>query len=142
MRPVWTPLALLFILGGCGGGASAPCSGPVALSVVQSQVFDGCSTRAGGGCHTEAPFGANLDLSRGMAWGNLLHAPSSSSPGKFRVEPGDPVQSFLWQKLDGVLASDASEGVAMPRDRNDRWAKLSGAQLAAVRCWIENGAPN
>jgi hypothetical protein len=126
-------------LAGCGSSSSS-CHTPVAMTLVQSQVFDGCSTGAGSGCHTATPFGANLDLSRGMAWGNLLHAPSNSSPGKFRVEPGDLDNSFLWQKLNDSIASDGTEGVPMPRSASDKWARLSDAQLAAVRCWIASGA--
>lgn len=49
--------------------------------------------------------------------------------------------SFLWRKLDDELASDGSEGVAMPRDARDQWAPLGTAQLEMVRCWIAGGAP-
>jgi hypothetical protein len=128
-------------LGGCGASAGH-CSDGVSMPVVQTSVFSGCSTSTGGGCHAAAPFGANLDLSNGNAWVSLVHAPSSSSQGKFRVEPGDLERSFLWQKLQNNLAGDGSEGVPMPRDRNDHWAPLADAQLAAVRCWISEGASN
>jgi hypothetical protein len=137
-------LTLLFCsVAGCGGGGdAAPCAAGVSMQVVQAQVFDGCATSASGGCHQAAPFGANLNLTSGQAYGYLLHAPSNSSPGKWRVEPGDLAASFLWHKLTNTIATDNSEGVPMPRDSSDRWAPLTDAQLAAVRCWITSGAPN
>jgi hypothetical protein len=130
---------LALLVAGCGGGNDGPCT-TTSMETVQSQVFDGCSTSANGGCHAAAPFGANLDLARGMAYGYLVHAPSNSSPGSWRVEPGDLKSSFLWRKLTDSLASDASEGVPMPRDNADEWAPLSQSQLDAVRCWITSGA--
>jgi hypothetical protein len=139
-------LSLLILSGacvvGCGQPGAAPCNAAVSMQVVQTQVFDGCSI-ASGGCHTSAPFGAGLNLTRGEAYAYLLHAPSASSPGKWRVEPGSLEDSFLWHKLTGTLATDASEGVPMPRTKvvgADQWAPLSDAQLAAVRCWILSGA--
>jgi hypothetical protein len=134
-------LALL-VLAGCGGSGGAPCT-TTSMDTVQTQVFDGCSTGSPyGGCHAAAPFGASLDLTRGMAYAYLVHAPSNSSPGNWRVEPGDLDHSFLWRKLTDALATDASEGVPMPRDSSDQWAPLTQSQLNAVRCWITTGAPN
>ena len=132
----------LLLLAGCGASDGAPCTAATAMQTVQSQVFDGCTTSSNGGCHAAAPFGANLDLTRGNAWQYLVHAPSNSSPGSWRVEPSDLDHSFLWHKLTDQLATDQSEGVPMPRDISDVWAPLSDAKLAAVRCWIQSGAPN
>jgi len=112
------------------------------MDTVQTRVFDGCSISSGA-CHTSAPFAANLDLTRGDAWSYLVHAPSSSSQGNWRVEPGDLDHSFLWRKLTNALASDGSEGVPMPRwiTYQEQWNPLQQPQLDAVRCWILNGAP-
>jgi hypothetical protein len=131
-------LAIL-MLAGCGGSGDSSCAA-TSMDTVQTKVFDGCSTQYSG-CHsTLPPFGANLDLTRGMAYGFLVHAPSNSSPGNWRVEPGELDHSFLWRKLTNALAGDGSEGVPMPRDRLDQWAPLNQAQLDAVRCWITSGA--
>jgi hypothetical protein len=141
MRELSIVGACLVAVAGCGGGTSdASCAPGTAMQTVQAQVFDGCSV-SGNGCHAAAPFAASLDLRSGEAWGYLVHAPSTSAPGKWRVEPGELEQSFLWHKLTNALATDNSEGVPMPRDASDRWAPLGDAQLAAVRCWIANGAP-
>ncbi|HWE28254.1 MAG TPA: hypothetical protein VHB97_09645 [Polyangia bacterium] len=135
-------LVAVTAVAGCGGGGvGASCPTGASMDAVQTQIFDGCTVRGIGGCHSVAPFAANLDLTRGKAWGHLVHAPSNSSPGKWRVEPGDVDSSFLWHKLTDSLASDKSEGAPMPRDANDNWAPLADAQLAAVRCWIASGAP-
>jgi hypothetical protein len=129
----------LLLLAGCGGSGEAPCT-TTSMDTVQTQVLNGCSSTWSGGCHTAAPFGANLDLTSGMAYDYLVHAPSNSSPGNWRVEPGDLDHSFLWRKLNDNLASDGSEGVAMPRGWGDTWARLTDAQLATIRCWITSGA--
>ncbi|HEX8951631.1 MAG TPA: hypothetical protein VF945_07280, partial [Polyangia bacterium] len=125
---------------GCGRGDGA-CAASASMQAVQTAVFDGCATSGNGGCHQVAPFGAGLNLSAGRAWTELAHAPSNSSPGEWRVVPGDVDGSFLWQKLNDELATDGTEGVAMPRDAADQWAQLDAAQLAMVRCWIASGAP-
>lgn len=133
------------VVAGCGGPpvVDSPCPSAVALTEVQTRVFDHCGGDAyGPGCHVREPFGANLDLRHGHAWRDLVHVESQSSQSKFLVEPGDPAHSFLWQKLNGWLAGDGSEGVAMPRDTSDHWAPLPEPSRAAVRCWIASGAPN
>src|SRR3954454_18467401 len=107
MRPL---CLLVFVVAGCGGTGDTPCTAATAMQTVQTQVFDGCTTSSNGGCHAAAPFGANLDLTRGNAWQYLVHAPSNSAPGQWRVEPGDLDASFLWHKLTDEIASDSSEG--------------------------------
>ena len=131
----------ILLCAGCGGSGDAACT-TTSMETVQSLVFDSCSTGYGG-CHTSAPFGANLDLTSGDAWTYLVHAPSSSSPGSWRVEPGDLDHSFLWRKLTNALASDGSEGLPMPRYLSvgrEEWRPLQQPEMDAVRCWITNGA--
>jgi hypothetical protein len=131
-------LAGFVLVAGCNHDPS--CAVASSMQTVQTEVFDGCTISSNGGCHAAAPFGANLDLTSGNAWQYLVHAPSNSAPGRWRVEPGDLDASFLWHKLTDELATDSSEGVPMPRDRSDVWAPLSDAKLATVRCWITTGA--
>jgi hypothetical protein len=141
-----SPFAAVVLLASCGSPnvADAPCpDGGVRLTQLQARVFDHCGGSAyGAGCHARDPFGANMDLTSGHAWRNLVHAISQSSPTKFRVEPHDLANSFLWQKLNDQLATDGSEGLPMPRDPSDHWAELSPDDRTAVRCWIEAGANN
>ena len=139
-------LALL-ALAGCGSNDHAACasSSSQSLAAVQSRVFSSCGFASGVGCHTAAPFAANLDLTSGDLYSFLVHAPSSSSPGSFRVEPADLDHSFLWRKLTNALASDGSEGLPMPRlpsPAGVEWQPLEQGPLDAIRCWIVNGAPN
>jgi hypothetical protein len=49
-----------------------------------------------------------------------------------RVEPGNPNQSYLVQKIEGT----AAVGVRMPAGG----AALDAATIAAIRQWITNGA--
>jgi hypothetical protein len=140
MRKLCVVGASLLVVACGGGGGDASCPPDTSMQAVQAQVFNGCTVTGNGGCHVAAPFGANLDLTSANAYVDLVHAPSQSSPGKWRVEPGDLDGSFLWRKLTNNLASDGSEGLPMPRDTRDQWAPLSDAQLASVRCWIASGA--
>jgi predicted small secreted protein len=83
------------------GGAAAP-----SFSTLQ-QVFDqDCSA-----CHVP---GADLDLSPGVAWANLVNhpAPATESCGGILVVPGDPGASYLYQKLSSATPCS---GLQMPR---------------------------
>ena len=133
-----------FLMVGCGtppAKDSYPCSGPVTLAAVQSTVFDHCFVPgAATGCHAQMPFGANLDLTAGHSAANLLHVLSQSDPSRFLVEPKDPDNSFLWQKVTGdINTGPVQQGLPMPRDANDAWAPLTHDQLTSVRCWILSG---
>jgi hypothetical protein len=55
--------------------------------------------------------------------------------GKLRVDPGNPDNSFLLDKLRGTL--DPDEGERMPRGL----AKTSGREIALIEAWIAAGAP-
>lgn len=89
---------------------------------------------AGTGCHIneDAPAG-KLDLGD-AAYGALVEV-RSSAVAMPRVTPGDPDASYLWCKIAGSCA--ARIGARMPLDA----PPLSDDDLAAIRAWIEAGAP-
>jgi len=89
-------------------------------------------------CHTDdgrTPAGG-LNLKQGSAYANLVNIQSTGKPGAIRVIAGNPSGSYLVQKLEG--ASDIV-GLRMPRNGPPF---LTDAQVALVRQWIQNGAPN
>ena len=61
--------------------------------------------------------------------------PRRSGP-TVRVKPGDPDNSYLWQKLQ----NKAAKGKGMPRGIFST-KRLPEAQLDVIRKWIEAGAP-
>ncbi|MCZ6853165.1 MAG: CHRD domain-containing protein [Gammaproteobacteria bacterium] len=107
--------------------SSTPGSG-VAFSELQDQIFT--PTCAVSGCHAGvgAPFG--LDLSAGLAYGNLVNIDSGQNPSIKRVEPGDADNSYLVQKLEG------NAGARMPLNQ----PALPMTQIQMVRDWINTGA--
>jgi hypothetical protein len=54
-----------------------------------------------------------------------------------RVEPSDPVASYLWHKLNGTHLSVGGEGDQMPRSGQN----LTSAELLLIEQWILEGAP-
>lgn len=103
------------------------------LSSIQTNVFD--TNCALSGCHrgSRAPLG--LDLSAGNARANLVNVESQERSNLFRVEPGDPDDSYLVRKIEG---GPDIVGDRMPRGR----PPLSNEAIDAIRTWIENGAPD
>jgi len=77
-----------------------------------------------------------MNLKSGSAYASLVNVASSGKPGATRVIPGNPSGSYLIQKLEG--APDIV-GLRMPRNGPPY---LTDAQIALIRQWIQNGAPN
>ncbi len=155
--PLRCCLVLLSVLalacgGGSGPGGGAPQEEPQPTPVVntecpsgefdhtydaiQSVIFDGQ------GCTTEACHGAGgaggLDLRAGHSYANLSEVPSQAS-GQMRLVPGEPTESFLYQKLRAatVPGSVTIGGSPMPVGR----APIPEEHLEALKIWIEQGAP-
>lgn len=108
---------------------------PTYTSLSQN-VFVGCSTQA---CHGGLTPRGNLNLEPGKAYASLVGAQpdneAARADGLLRVSPGNPDKSFLLTKLHPI--TQAAYGAQMPVG-----GRLSDAQIAAVRQWIEQGAPN
>ena len=67
-----------------------------------------------------------------MAHAMLVNVPSQEVPSLLRVEPGNPDDSYLVQKIEGT----ASVGGQMPLGGPE----LSDEAIAAIRQWIADGA--
>jgi len=89
-------------------------------------------------CHTDegrTP-SSGLNLKTGVSIANLVNIASVGKAGAVRVIPGNPSGSYLIQKLEG--APDIV-GLRMPRNGPPY---LTTEQVALIRQWIQNGAPN
>jgi mono/diheme cytochrome c family protein len=122
----------------CGSSSSptAPATAPTVTfsTQIQQQIL----TPACVACHTDdgrTPAGG-LNLKSGSAHGQLVGVASTGKAGAVRVIAGNPSGSYLVQKLEG--AADIV-GLRMPRNGPPF---LTDAQVALIRQWIQNGAPN
>ena len=101
---------------------------PVTFSFVQDNIVN--RSCALSGCHADVTF---PNLSAGLAYGNLVN--KESRAGIDLIEPGDPAKSYLFIKITN---GEGIQGSRMPRGG----PALSEDLIAAVREWIERGAPN
>lgn len=117
--------------GPCGAGEFTS-----TYAAIQKVVFEGgkCTNSM---CHGAAAMGG-LDLRADSSYENLVETKSSNST-LFRVMPGEPDESFLYNKLRAAVepGSVDIEGSPMPSGL----PPLSAPHLEAVRRWIEAGAP-
>ncbi|HKP64536.1 MAG TPA: hypothetical protein VJV78_47695 [Polyangiales bacterium] len=106
------------------------------FEAIQKLIFEarGCTNDM---CHGVGAM-SGLDLRAGKAYDSLIEVKSGNSP-LFRVMPGEPDESFLYNKLRAATmpGSVMVEGSPMPTGT----APLSTDHLEAVRRWIEAGAP-
>ena len=103
----------------------------VTFDEIQANVFTlNCTTA---GCHGGAGAQLGLRLDAGFSFDNLVDVPSMQVPSLDRVEPGDPDNSYLVQKLEGT----AAVGVSACRPAGDRWTK---SLIDDIRQWIADGA--
>lgn len=114
-----------------GGGPPPPQPAPTTFSAIQEQIFT--PSCAKGGCHSAASASAGLILAAGQAYAQLVNVPSNQVPFRLRVEPGDPDNSYLIQKLEQAMPA---AGVQMPLGQ----APLDPAVIAEIRQWIADGA--
>ena len=102
------------------------------LSSIQREIF----TPRCAGCHTGSGrfLPAVQNLTDGNAYASLVGVPSIERPTEIKVVPGDPANSYLIKKLEGVGIS----GARMPFNGTP----LTDGQILVIRRWIEIGAPN
>ncbi len=87
------------------------------------------------GCHgAEAPLGEFDVVSEGL-YERLLG--TSTQVDMPFITPGEPAQSYLWQKL---TAAEGIVGLAMPLDAELQPRVLPEGALADIETWILNGA--
>jgi hypothetical protein len=117
--------------GDCGAGAFES-----TYVAIQKVIFDGrgCTNNM---CHGAMKMGG-LDLRADVSYQNLVEVKSNNSP-LFRVMPGVPGESFLYNKLHAATepGSVEVEGSPMPSGL----PPLSADHLEAIHRWIEAGAP-
>jgi hypothetical protein len=123
--------ALVMLIACAGKGEDSEDAAPATLSEIQEDIFS--PTCAFSSCHDSAAPEANLDLSDGASYGELVNVESTYWPGHILVVPGDPDASYLLAKVGGPgdIQGDymplGSEGVTDERKK-------------AIRDWIEDGA--
>ena len=107
---------------------------------VQKDIFE--TTDAAGrvacvNCHTNTgrnPSGG-MNLNHDVAYDQLVNVPSARKPGAIRVIPGDPENSYLVHKIEGL--SDIV-GIRMPFSGPPY---LTDGQILILKRWIADGAP-
>jgi hypothetical protein len=132
--------------GGGGGGmheildAGVSCDGGETFTVAQATMLGSCSGFGPMNCHTRSPFDGTLDLTMPNAYSSLVNIPGSAAPDKLRVAPGDPLGSFLVQKLTNTQGP--TEGAPMPQGEGILWRPPDPENLRVLECWILQGAQN
>jgi len=109
---------------------------PVTQSQIQAAVF----TPICSGCHngSNPPGGAlpgSQNLTAGNSFASLVGVSSLEQPALRRVKPGDPNNSYLIQKLEGLAGISGSR---MPLGG----PFLDQATIDQIKSWIASGAPN
>lgn len=133
-------LVLLFFISACSENITTECE-PVSgsqngktlsnFSEIQKQIFT--PSCALSGCHAGSNIQANLNLSEGNSYNNLVAIQSLLNPAFLRVKPGDSENSFLVK----MLRNSGNGSSLMPPS-----GKLSDAVIDSIVTWINNGAFN
>ena len=103
------------------------------LESIQDSLFSG--TCQNSRCHDCCWNAAELDLSRGKSYENLVNVPSMQDPSVMRVAPGKPDSSYLIWKLEG---HPDMQGVLMPIEVTPR--RVDDRVIQVIRDWITAGA--
>jgi hypothetical protein len=111
--------------GAAGSGGLAPCE-PTAASIQQTIILPSCTSHL---CHGDGAPAAALDLSTPDWTSTLVDTGSSTCDGWTRVVPGNPEQSFLYEKLTKDMP--ACGGERMPNG-----SVLPDAYITCIRDWI------
>jgi hypothetical protein len=122
-----------------GGGGSADCAGgdfENTYDAIQQVIFEGhgCTQSV---CHGSAQQ-AGLDLRPGNSYRSLFEVKSASS-ADLRVAPGQPTQSFLYEKLSAATDPGSFQIIGSPMPNG--LPPISSNELEAIKIWIEAGAP-
>jgi hypothetical protein len=98
------------------------------LQSIQDNVFTPICTA----CHVGASAPQGLRLDEGNSYNLLVGIASTEVPSLQRVQPGDPDNSYIIQKLEGHAAVGAQMPLGGP--------PLPEATIAVIRQWITDGA--
>jgi len=113
---------------GSGGGSGVVTAD---LQSIQDNVFTPICSK----CHIGASAPEGLQLDSAHSYNLLVDVPSVEQPSLFRVKPGDPDDSYMVRKIEGL---SSIVGGQMPLGETP----LPQATIDAIRQWIINGAPN
>jgi hypothetical protein len=120
-------------IGAGGGSSSGGGTGEVTADFesIQENVFTPICSK----CHIggSAPEGLQLDAAH--SYNLLVGVPSNEQPNLDRVKAGDPDDSYLVHKIEGLAGISGGQ---MPLGETP----LPEATINAIRQWIANGAPN
>ena len=91
------------------------------------------------GCHSGSSHstGFFFDGSAATGYGNLVGVDSFENPGMNRIEPGDPDDSYLVNKIQGTAGA---VGGSNPSQMPLGGPFLSQTQIDLVRAWVAGGA--
>jgi len=106
---------------------------PYTFTEIQTQIFT--MSCALSGCHTGPSPQAGMNLSAGVAYAQIVGVASSEVPSLQRINPGNPSQSYMIQKLEGA---PGIQGARMPFGG----PFLPQATIDRIRAWVDAGAPN
>lgn len=104
---------------------ATPSGAHVAFASVQQLLTGTCS-----GCH---PPLQGMDLTASHVYASIVNVKSREVPSLMRVKPGDPTDSYLYQK---VTQAKPMVGVRMPKGGQP----LTPDEITTLRVWIEQGA--
>jgi hypothetical protein len=134
----------LFLLAGCAGNgqgldengqpiSSGGSGGPVTADFqsIQDNVFTPICAQ----CHIGASAPEGLQLDAGHSYNLLVGVPSAEQPSLLRVKAGDPDNSYMVHKIEGLAGISGGQ---MPLGEKP----LPQATMDAIRQWITNGAQN
>jgi hypothetical protein len=149
-------LAIGCVLSGCagsgggGGGTAQPACKPPAGGATISfgstiqPIFNASCALAG--CHVGPVPAENLDLTAGTSYKQIVNVASLEVPRLKRIKPGEPNNSYLIQKIEAAPGLSAMplgcQGVACPGTGNNGAFCLCPDQIAAIRQWVVECAPN
>jgi len=130
------PLLMVLFFSGCADHIVSECDKtddknttpfPITLAEIQKNLFDhSCAVP---GCHSGAASEANLSLTAGLSYKNIVNVSSRQNPDLKIVLPGNSSQNFLIKKLKGENTS------VMPPA-----GKLESALIDSFAAWIDRGA--
>jgi hypothetical protein len=98
---------------------------------IQDNVFTPICSK----CHIGASAPQGLQLDAGHSFNLLVGVPSVEQPNLLRVKAGDPDNSYIVHKIEGL---PGITGGQMPLGETP----LPQTTIDAIRQWITNGAPN
>lgn len=131
----WWWLAGLALAGCDGGGPSTDDTDVTAVTLsgdVQPLFERNCTTV---GCHGGPEGQTGLDLTAGVAYGDLVDVDAFQVPSMKLVAPGDPDASYLMAKLKGTHEAAGGGGDIMPPGFG-----LAQNDVDLVAAWITAGA--